>query len=1368
MSRAGAAVDVQVRADGPDLLVEPLAAYVVPDAGYRPVDGQLGARQEVGHGEDLGLHAAEALEGRLCQEDGPQGRLVGAHEELPGVVRARGEGPLDPLVDRDLGLCVGLRGVLLAHFPRDEVAAVPGEHRHDKDAPRHLCGRGLHAELVADLQDLEQLGDGVHHLPLLVLHPLALDHALQRRPADPEVVVSRDEEDAPELALEHREREAQVGQGVGQIPCEHEDVVAEGGGGEALAPLGHAELVEEDVAQGPDAETLAGPLAVHREAAPAPRRGRVLPAHDPLEAVVHAARGRLAVLLEPARPCEVLVGGLEVIQQQCRLPRPHQGLRPAVVLLRGRQRVGGGLAGQAQLQEGRGAVGEDDGLVAALHHAPVVERARVAEHRHAQRAFLEGLGALVAELCYPLGGCARVVVPLPGHVPVAVQGGLTLRDQREELARDLAGALQPPRERRESLPVLVQAELRGGAPQPALGPLRLVDGRVRGVLEALLPVEELAVHQRAVREERGALEGLEVPAAGLQGLAVAREGRVPVLLLERPVARLLLGLPALRRRRLSSRGLLLLRRLALLPRRLRLLPRLLEPEARRELPAGEAAAAAGGPLSPLPGGLEALLPELPEPGLVLPQLLEDGLQEAAEVLALRVLDLAALLRAGPGGDAPLAHLLPLALVVQEGLVAHVPPLLDLLVEVQEALLVPAKPLLQELAVLLVPDEAPVVGSLELDPVVVRGLDLGLDDLVEHDAPGDRGLLGRLPARDHRGLEDAHPLILKGDLPRELLHPLLLRRDLELEAAAEAVHLLLDPLVLALLVLLQQLAESALLLLPLALDALLPVAPLPLGLLHLRLLLADEARELPLLLALLVLLLELDLRVARPGFPPGGPCHRHGPGPVRGADADKGAQRPAPPEDLEVQDPLPALLEPAPARRVAHTPGDGGALNEAVGDLLVAVLDGGEGAAARSVGDDVLRALAGAQVEHRPGARQVHGAGTRQRPPLLLGVGLREAVDGPEVELQQELLLLGEGTLPAGAGLLLPSLLLHRKLLLQHVEVEGVPAPHAPRLLGPRRDQRRRRRRPRIPGLRLLVAGELVVREPEVPRPGQRAPPQPGVVSPEEAQRVPLRLEAQRGRGLREAHRVGLGGGLPDREDGRQPDLAPVPLPGRARQVVPHGPPGGPSGAEVNLEVGLVVEVAVVAPQQGLPAAGSLQAGHEGVALKLHVHGQTERAPASLVLRERQPLLLHTEGHAAGLAGRKVQQRVEEADQRHLALEGRRPGREDAVRGPGPDAQGQGDLEAALRRRGHLAQVRVRLVPEEEDEVAGQGVDARPVAVALQAVLAAVGLAGLDHHVEDMGILLGAPEGALHAVAAHLAHLQAAAQCLLQREPDLNL
>mmetsp|Transcript_108305 Transcript_108305/g.316824 ORF Transcript_108305/g.316824 Transcript_108305/m.316824 type:complete len:207 (-) Transcript_108305:707-1327(-) len=201
---------------------------------------------------------------------------------------------------------------------------------------------------------------------------------------------------------------------------------------------------------------------------------------------------------------------------------------------------------------------------------------------------------------------------------------------------------------------------------------------------------------------------------------------------------------------------------------------------------------------------------------------------------------------------------------------------------------------------------------------------------------------------------------------------------------------------------------------------------------------------------------------------------------------------------------------------------------------------------------------------------------------------------------------------------------------------------------------------------------------------------------------------------------------------------------------------------------LVVEAPVVTPQERLFAAGCIQAGHKCIALELHVDGHQERTPASLVLRERQALVVHAEGDAASLARRELQQRIEEADEQHLSLEGRRPGGEHAVRGFRSHAQGHGDLQGPLGRGRNLAQVLVRLVLEEEDEVARQLVDRPPVAVAVQAVLAAVRLARLDHDVEHLAVLLRSAEGALHAVALHLAHLQAAAERLVQRELDFDL
>ena len=100
------------------------------------------------------LLVGEPLEGELRGEDGPQRGLVHPHEELPGVVRAAGEGPLDPGVDDDLQLLVALRGPLLPHLARDEVAAVPREHGHHEDARGDLRGGGLDAELVADVEHL--------------------------------------------------------------------------------------------------------------------------------------------------------------------------------------------------------------------------------------------------------------------------------------------------------------------------------------------------------------------------------------------------------------------------------------------------------------------------------------------------------------------------------------------------------------------------------------------------------------------------------------------------------------------------------------------------------------------------------------------------------------------------------------------------------------------------------------------------------------------------------------------------------------------------------------------------------------------------------------------------------------------------------------------------------------------------------------------------------------------------------------------------------------------------------------------------------------------------------------------------------------
>mmetsp|Transcript_136434 Transcript_136434/g.380283 ORF Transcript_136434/g.380283 Transcript_136434/m.380283 type:complete len:208 (-) Transcript_136434:2509-3132(-) len=206
------AVDMHIRPHSSDLLIQAVASYVVPDPWNCPVDLQVRTCQEMGHGQYVGLNTAEALERSLRHKGCPQCRLVHAHEELPCVIRAPRKGPLDPLVYGDLRVRIGLRCVLLAPFARDKVATVPGEHGHDEDPPRHLRRCCLDAQLVADLEHLEELRHRVNHLSLLILHLLTPDHSLQSRSAHPEVMVAWNVEDAPEFAFEHCESKSQLWQ----------------------------------------------------------------------------------------------------------------------------------------------------------------------------------------------------------------------------------------------------------------------------------------------------------------------------------------------------------------------------------------------------------------------------------------------------------------------------------------------------------------------------------------------------------------------------------------------------------------------------------------------------------------------------------------------------------------------------------------------------------------------------------------------------------------------------------------------------------------------------------------------------------------------------------------------------------------------------------------------------------------------------------------------------------------------------------------------------------------------------------------------------------------------------------------------------
>mmetsp|Transcript_108305 Transcript_108305/g.316825 ORF Transcript_108305/g.316825 Transcript_108305/m.316825 type:complete len:200 (-) Transcript_108305:1394-1993(-) len=195
-----------------------------------------------------------------------------------------------------------------------------------------------------------------------------------------------------------------------------------------------------------------------------------------------------------------------------------------------------------------------------------------------------------------------------------------------------------------------------------------------------------------------------------------------------------------------------------------------------------------------------------------------------------------------------------------------------------------------------------------------------------------------------------------------------------------------------------------------------------------------------------------------------------------------------------------------------------------------ILDGSEGAAARGVGDLVVSPASVAQIDHRPRAPHVDSAGLSAL--LVLRVGLGEAVEGSEVELQQELLLLGAALLAMRSRCLGTFLL--GQAFVQHVEVEGVLAA-GPRLRDLRGGHRRRR------NLLLLVALKLVVREPEVSGLRKRTPPEPAMVSPEEARGVLLRLEAQRRGSLCEQDGISVRRRFPDAEDGWQVNSTSVPL-----------------------------------------------------------------------------------------------------------------------------------------------------------------------------------------------------------------------------------
>mmetsp|Transcript_136434 Transcript_136434/g.380284 ORF Transcript_136434/g.380284 Transcript_136434/m.380284 type:complete len:205 (-) Transcript_136434:1423-2037(-) len=177
----------------------------------------------------------------------------------------------------------------------------------------------------------------------------------------------------------------------------------------------------------------------------------------------------------------------------------------------------------------------------------MVQCSCVEEDCHSELALLKGLRALITELCNSLGRCAGVLVCIFMHVPVAVQRCLALRDELKELAGHLSCTSHAPHQRDQRFLVLVEPQLGCGTPQPALRPLHLVDGRIDSVLQALLPVEELAVDQCAVGEKRRAMYGLQRATPLLEGLAVERERGVPVLILEGPVPRLLLRLPTVSR-----------------------------------------------------------------------------------------------------------------------------------------------------------------------------------------------------------------------------------------------------------------------------------------------------------------------------------------------------------------------------------------------------------------------------------------------------------------------------------------------------------------------------------------------------------------------------------------------------------------------------------------------------------------------------------------------------------------------------------------------------------------------------------------------------------------------------------------------------
>mmetsp|Transcript_2984 Transcript_2984/g.7766 ORF Transcript_2984/g.7766 Transcript_2984/m.7766 type:complete len:310 (-) Transcript_2984:1406-2335(-) len=238
-------VDVKLGVEGrvSNLRVQLLTPHRLCNFRHVRIERQALPRQEVGKC-DNGLTVRQLEVGLVQLEEETPELLLGVHRPHAVGVEFR-------LRVRE--------GVLLVI-----LGVVPGEQRHNVAVLTDRRREDVHLQLVAGLEDGVELGQGV-------------GEAVALRRVDPELVVARGEEDAPELRLQGLEAADQRHEGVRDVARHDQHVLLELEFVDVVHPLIIALVVEVQVRHRKHLRGALRAMLVDAEARAQPRHGRDRP-----------------------------------------------------------------------------------------------------------------------------------------------------------------------------------------------------------------------------------------------------------------------------------------------------------------------------------------------------------------------------------------------------------------------------------------------------------------------------------------------------------------------------------------------------------------------------------------------------------------------------------------------------------------------------------------------------------------------------------------------------------------------------------------------------------------------------------------------------------------------------------------------------------------------------------------------------------------------------------------------------------------------------------------------------------------------------------------------------------------------------------